>query len=189
MPIRQPSAPPAAAKRPHLPLMRLPKSACWRVAITAWELLQVETHFFGRRTLPCVTEDCPGCAAQKPRRYEAYLSVWTASPSKHIIVALTPRAAAEILSTITPPNQLRGHMITLRRTGTRANGPVTAEIDGEMIDANRLPPAPDLLAQMLDIWGLDQSHTAMDHGAYAAAVAAAKLTNEESPDVHPDTSR
>lgn len=189
MPIRQPDRPPIRATRPHLPLMRAPKGALWKIAITCWEILQVETHFMGRRTLPCVDEDCPGCRDQKPRRYEAYLSGVLAGVQKHILVALTPRAANDLLTGVIPPNQLRGHIIILRRTGTRPNGPLSIEVTEEMLDANRLPPAPDLLAQMLDIWGLNQSHQAMDDGAYAQAVKRLAESQEESTDAQPDESR
>ena len=91
--LRTRSQPPEDGNLPHLPLVRVPTRTAWKLAITCTQMLQVDTHYMNRRTLPCVTHDCPGCAAELPRRYEAYISALTTQPSRHVIVALTPKAA------------------------------------------------------------------------------------------------
>lgn len=182
MALSRPVRPPAKAELPHLPLMRLPAKGDWLLGITCWELFQVETHFIGRRTLPCVTENCPGCEAKKPRRYEAYLSGIRAHDKRHILVALTPGAAHQLLDAVSSETQLRGHVIRLVRQGTRPNGMLRLELQDHMLDQSRMPNAPDLEKHMLAIWGLDQSHTAQDHGAYAEAVKHAFDSTDENAD-------
>ncbi len=164
--------PPRRPDRPHLPLLRLPPSANVRAAITCWELLQIDTHFIGNRTLPHVTTNCPGCDAQKPLRYEAYVSVFRAQDHKHVIYALTPCAARDLFDQTPNPHQIRGHIIDLHRNGRRSNGMVRIEVTEHMLSAEKMPAAPFLLAHLLDIWGLDQSHLGTDADTYAENVKA-----------------
>ncbi len=141
-----------------------------RLAVTCFELLQIDTHFMGRRTLPCIENDCPGCQAKKPRRYEAYVSGVRGSDSKHLIYALTGGAVHAIIPFMANVTQLRGHIITLTRSGTRPNGMLRAEVDETMLDPTRLPQAPNLLEHMYAIWGLDQSHLGQDEAQWANQV-------------------
>lgn len=171
MTIPRHAAPPAPSGRPHLPLVRLPAKAIWDLAITCFEALQIDTHFLGRRTLPHLAENCPGCEYKKPLRYECYVTALRKSDKRHLIVALTANAANQLYAAVPNANQLRGHIVTLRRAGSRPNGMLQLEVAEHMVSTEHLPDAPSLLDHMLDIWGLDQSHLGQDHAGYAADVA------------------
>jgi len=175
--------PPPAPDHPHLPLVRVPAAGNWLIALTCWELLQTGTHFVGRRTVPHLKERCPGCKVGKPVRYEAYASGVRSSDKKHLIIALTPTAARDLFEALPNPNQLRGHIVTFTRHGKQSNGTLRITTEGSMLSHDRLPPAPDLLAHMLDIWGLDASHLGTDHQGYAHDVA-----RELDPTSTPDAS-
>lgn len=168
--IRWADRPPADDSLPHLPLIRVPARGSIAGALTTPHILQVWTHYISRRTQPCTTDACPGCEAQLPKRYEAYASIWTTTPSRHIIVALTPGAAEGLLSSAPNPQDLLGLRVTIQRLGSRANGRLVCRVDGDQVHSSKLPPIPELAAHMFKIWGIDQSHTAQDHAGYADEV-------------------
>lgn len=140
---------------PHLPLVRVKTAGIVRGVITSRSYIGVNTHFMGQRTLPCVGDDCPGCAAEKSKRWEGYLSVWTTAPSKHLIVALTPGAATQILDAAPDPNNLRGLFLTVERLGSKPNGQLRGNVEPANIEPGHLPPEPELLRHLYKIWGVD----------------------------------
>ena len=162
--------PPQPSALPHLPLERIRGGALFRGLITSHSVLGVLTHFMGGRTLACVDGNCPGCEAQMPQRWEGYLAVITPQPTRHIIVALTPGAALGIADSAPDAMMLRGNLLICERSGKRANARLRARIEPTEPYGKVLPPAPDLKAHLLHIWGLDTSHAAMDHPAYANRV-------------------
>lgn len=168
--IRTRSQPPNDDNLPHLPLLRVPTRTAMKLAITCAEMLQVDTHFMNRRTLPCVNENCPGCEAKLQRRYEAYISAMTTQPTRHVIVALTPRAAKQLWDSAPDPRDLRGTIILLQRVGSRANGPLNCRIEPAETLSGKLPPMPELIAHMMRIWGIKQSHMGQDLPAYGSLV-------------------
>lgn len=170
MPIPYHDAPRPADAMPHLALKRVPASGDLLLYVTCYELLQPDTHYMNGRTLPCVGEACPGCAAQRAKRYEAYISGVRGREKDHIILALTEGAARNIFDQVPNATQLRGHVIRLKRAGTRPNGTLKAIVEDNMCRIDRLPPAPELEKHLLKIWGIDQSHLAQDAPGYAAAV-------------------
>jgi hypothetical protein len=155
------------------------------MAVTSWELLQIDTHFLNNRTLPCVQEHCPGCARERPRRYEAYISGIWSTERRHIILAMTEGAARNIFDQAPNANQLRGHIITFKRNGHRTNGRLDATVSENMVSANTLPEAPELLRHLAHIWGLDLSHIAQDHPEYAQAVQKMYSRGATQPDAQP----
>jgi hypothetical protein len=114
--------------------------------------------------------DCPGCESSLPRRWEGYVACWTRSPSRHIIVALTPGAALGIGDSAPDPHQLRGLWLTCDRVGKRNNSRLRARVELIETAQIKLPPEPDLKAHLLHIWGLDQAHVAQDNAAYVNRV-------------------
>jgi hypothetical protein len=179
MDIRERQQPPSDNHLPHLPLIRVPTRTAMRLAITSVSMYQVDTHYMGRRTLPCTTTDCPGCAAQLPRRYEAYIAALTTTPTRHVIVALTPRAAKQLWDSAPDPHNMRGIIITLQRMGNRANGPLMCRVEQEEHAESKLPPMPELRAHMARIWGLDRSHEGTDHPYYRKAVQQEQFNADE----------
>lgn len=162
--------PPTPNALPYLPLERIKPGVTFRGLITSHTVLGVMTHFLGGRTLACIEGECPGCLASQPARWEGYLSVLTPSPSRHIIIAITPGAAMGIADSATDPAALRGSLVILERGGKRPNSRLRARVEQAEAYGRGLPPAPDLKAHLIHIWGLDQSHTAQDHPDYVNRV-------------------
>lgn len=183
MPIPTYDRPPRRGDRPHLPLVRLPARAQWRVAITCWELLQIDTHFIGRRTLPHFDDACPGCAAKRPLRYEAYVSAVRSADAKHLIIALTLQCVNSFIDQVPNSKQLRGHILDIERVGPRTNGMLKAQLDEKMINTTRLPEAPNLWEHMAAIWNLDSNHIGSDNPDYREALSAElqKRRDENGP--------
>jgi len=152
--------------------------------ITSSKLVGVPTHYMSRRTLPCIDADCPGCAGKLPRRDEWYVSMWTASPSKHTIVALTPAVAWQIKNDFHAPATYRALGITLHRAGRAANTRLLVECRELETAQLRLPAEPDLIAHLLHIWGLDQGHLAQDDPAYVNRVKEHYRGNGRSADAN-----
>lgn len=155
---------------PHLPLLRVPPGPGIIGLITAPSLLGTQTHFMNRRTLPCLAPDCPGCEAKLARREEWYSSLWTQSPSKHVIAALTPAVAWQITEATAKLPTIRGLRVHLYRSSKRPNSRLLASIAEVEFHETKLPDPPDLQRHLLHIWGLDQSHLAQDDQAYVNRV-------------------
>jgi len=162
--------PPQPTQLPYLPLERIKPGGAFRAIITTPTALGVWTHFMGGRTLPCMDSDCPGCLAQMPRRWEGYLGCLTPSPSRHIIVALTPAAALGISDTAVDRFALRGNLIIFERAGKRLNSRLRARVEPIEFYQKMLPPEPDLKAHLMHIWGLEQSHQGQDNQTYVNRV-------------------
>lgn len=150
--IRWADRPPDQSRLPHLPLMAARPGRPIRGIITSTRLRGVYTHFLGSRTQPCMKLNCPGCEKKLPSRWEGYVSLWTAAPSKHIIARLTEAAANEIAENAPDYQNLRGLTINLERASTRANSRLLAKV--EVLENNqvRLPAEPDLIAHLVLIW-------------------------------------
>jgi hypothetical protein len=140
---------------PYLPLETLPAKGVWRVVATCEELYCVHTHFIGRRTLPCLGEGCGACAAQKPRRKEAFASVVRVRDRKHIILRLTENAAIVLLRSVIGGCPVRGLAFVATRTGSRPNGYVSVEVVPVELETHRLPVAPDLPLHLSRVWRID----------------------------------
>lgn len=148
---------------PHIPLERLKPAGKIEGAITCHTVLGVNLHFVGNRTLPCTKPNCPGCDQERRKIWEGYLSIWTRSPSRHIITALTPGAALMLSDEAQDRDALRGWYIRITRSGTRPNGRVLVHLEPATIAAGVLPPAPDIPAHLLKIWNLDPETMPENH--------------------------
>jgi hypothetical protein len=156
---------------PHIPFERLRAGVTLKGVITCTAPYDSFTHYLGGRTLPCSgTEDCPGCGLKR-KGWELYLSLWTVTPSKHVITALTPSAARELSDAAPDPNDLRGYFIELRRINTKNNGRMLCSLDQPEFKRHGLPPAPDVRAHMYKIWGLDPDEISNDHPLFDVRAA------------------
>lgn len=165
-------APPVSPKLPHLPLIRIGAAATVSGAVTVDAHVGIDTHFFHRRTLPCVGAGCPGCAEGRPKRWEGYIAIYTTAPSRHVIIALTPGLAADLLAFAADKSTLRGRFVSITRQGKRPNGRLTITCEDRLIPPEKLPPPPLLRAHLAHIWGLDQAHAGQDQPGYAEKAAA-----------------
>lgn len=176
--------PPSATVAPNLPLKRLPARASLLLAITSPEPVGVWTHFWSRRTTPCLAQACPACAEGLPTRYECYVGAITSEKREHAIYALTPNAARALYDATPQDETSRGLVVTLSRAGTKANGRLILTSNGQKLSSTKLPPAPDLVAILLHIWGYDQQLTARQIHDDGVLVAVPDATNKPTDGTH-----
>jgi hypothetical protein len=167
MPIQWLNDRPESLNLPDLPLRRLRASEQITGTITSNQALRVITHFYGARTLPCIGDGCPGCAAHRERRREGYFSIETHAGHLHGILGVTDGAMLNLSDKAPDWNHLRGLEITVRRKGKKVNGRVNIDVHGLTLETQRLPPAPDLKRHMFHIWGLDSEQMPEDHPLFA----------------------
>ena len=159
--------PPTTNLLPHLPLIRIKPGQPTKGIITSTQICGVPTHYYGRRTLPCLADECPGCKAQLAKRWEGYISVWTFAPSHHVIWALTTAAACGLKDTAPNFTDLRGLCLTIARAGKHNNSQLRARCDPYEALQMRLPTAPDLRAHLLHIWGMDATEKWTEDNGFA----------------------
>jgi len=179
--IDQPTAP---SSLPHLALLRVPPGNGLYGVLTSPKPIGVQTHYMGRRTLPCVSEACPGCLARLATRDEWYTGLWTGSPSKHVIAALTPAVAWELTDKLQPRLNFRGIKVHLTRAGKAANSRLLLTLPDPENLFTSIPDEPDLRAHLLHIWGFDQGELTRDGADYADRVRKAFKSNGSNADAH-----
>lgn len=155
---------------PHLPLVRVKPGAGLFGALTSSKLIGVPTHYMSRRTLPCVTDGCPGCEAKLACRPEWYAGFKIRNPGNHVIVALTPACAWQIKDRFHNLTTLRGVGLTLTRAGKAGNSRLLVECHELELAQLKLPDEPDLIKHLLHIWGLDQGQLGQDNAGYVNRV-------------------
>lgn len=110
------------------------------------------THYFRRRTSPCVGEGCEACGSQSPRRWLGYVALFDESTQKPFMVELTVAAARQLTRDFAEMRTMRGAWVIIERMSKRPNGRVVA---GRCIRAPRtagLPECPDLERILLYMW-------------------------------------
>lgn len=142
------------SRPPSLPLRRIRAGEKLSMFLTCREPLQVWTHFVGGRTLPHLTEGCPGCERNRPKRYEGYFSGVLIPEEKHVIVGVPAGACCSILDAQGDSGSLRGRGVVFERRGKRPNGQVVGELRKSSVHDGGLPKEPNLYDHLCRVWGL-----------------------------------
>lgn len=158
---------PRRPELPHVPLERLKPSGTIRGAITSQEPLSTHLHFLGGRTLPCTGDPCPGCELQRRRIIEHYISLLVDTPRRHIILAITPGAALNLYDQAPDPHKLRGTIISATRAGKKMNGRVNIHVEEHTVPDSKLPPTPDVIRHLHQIWGITPEQMGTEHPLFA----------------------
>lgn len=164
----------------YLRLDRLPPRAKWPVIPTCHQPVFIMTHWMAGRTLPHLDNDCPGCEMERPKRFEAYMSVLRVPGGKHQIIALTLGAMHQIEETVPHGESIRGRQMIVGRRGERTNGQIEVEVLNKITPDALMPTVPDLYQHLIHIWGLDAAHLGQDRPDYAATIRAI-ATGRELP--------
>lgn len=130
--------PPWEIKRadPNKPLMMVCVSS---------KIVGTHTHFFEKRTQPCVKTDCKGCAAGRRREWHGYLLAQDAKDMRKWCVELTAVGAQPLVDAFDVYHSLRGVQFILERAERKANGKVLTTVRG-------MWPKPLLLAEEEPTW-------------------------------------
>jgi hypothetical protein len=157
---------------PHVEVRTLPAKAKWKGCLTCTELYLPDTHYIGRRTLPCMGEECVACLAGRARRHEGFASIVWQHNRRHEIVRLTPPAVSGILAAIGKGESCRGYVVELCRKGERSNGRVAVYVEREIFPVERLPASPPLDEHLARVWRIDGIDPTMGTAEYIAQLAA-----------------
>lgn len=171
MDIRWHDRPPEGHDLPGMDLRRTPGNGSIAGIITSQKPVVVPTHFFGGQTVPCVSRDCPACAAQRGKTWHVYLGLFTPSPSQHIIFECTAQAAHELYTKLDAGQQIRGAKLAASRKAKRNNAKVIIALDFSTIGKWQLPAEPDLKAQLTRIWRIVETRAGNEHPDYARQVS------------------
>lgn len=156
---------------PFLPVITLKAKFDGRGVITCDAAYEVDVHWIGRRTLPCLEENCRACLQQVPKKYEGYLSLVWIHNRKHEIVRMTRDAMLILKSQLLQQDSLRGHVVQLVRKGNKSNGRVIPSVEPLEIEQARLPKSPNLEAHLAKIWRVDGIEVNREERAYVAQLS------------------
>lgn len=156
----------------YLPVTTLGRKQRGRCVITSDDFYEVDVHWIGGRTLPCLDKECAACKAQRPRKYEAYLGIVWSTSRKHEILRLTKGAMFQLKSQLSCSDSPRGHVLSVERKGDRPNGRVVILVEPLQVEVQKLPASPDLEAHLARIWRVDGIEVTKDEGAYVASLSA-----------------
>lgn len=157
---------------PYLPCVTLGVRFKGRGVITCDRPYECFTHFVGGRTLPCMEPVCAACSADRPKRYEGFVSVVWVTNRKHEIVRFSWNAMMQLKSQISNQDSLRGLLVQLERKTGRQNGRVQCLVEPISIEVAKLPQTPKLEEHLARIWRVDGISVSTDERAYVAQLSA-----------------
>lgn len=156
---------------PYIPTVTVGAGFKGRAVVTCDVLYECFTHFIGGRTLPCLEPICHACLRERPKRYEAYVSLVWFSGRKHEIVRLTKGAVFQLKAGLLGRSTMRGSVLQIERKTERNNGRLTTRVEPEMLEIARLPAAPELALHLARVWRIDGMEVNNDTRAYIASMA------------------
>lgn len=154
-------------------LRRTPPAVPLVAIITCDELLVVETHYWGGRTLPCerlvemadgstVAGDCKACQEGVPYRIHVYVSAREHGTHDHFIFEMTAHAAKPLVKYLKGNRSLRGCAFKAIRPRGYKNGKVVITTTSVDVEKAALPAQPNMIRILSQVWRLPLSNLAQD---------------------------
>jgi len=140
---------------PYIKIRTLPAKFQGTGVITCTKLWEIQTHYVGYRTLPCLEPDCPQCDSMAPKRYEAFLSVVWTRGRDHEIIRCTQGFVYQLKSQARNIEDLRGMRIEVNRATERRNGRLCCKVLDGWSEGARLPERPDVEAHLMRAFRID----------------------------------
>jgi hypothetical protein len=135
-----------------VPLTRCPPDRSICGIITSREIAGRDLHYWQGRTRPCEHPTCDACDAGRKPRWYGYVSIYHPRSHAIAIFELTPACDPAIQAYLTEHGTIRGAKLTLRRSSTKLNGKILAELEPGSYDGTRLPEPVDVRAILHHIW-------------------------------------
>lgn len=135
-----------------------------RCVAVAERYLGLDTHWNGKRTVPCMRPNsCEFCEAGHRAEWKGYMPARHLSGEQPAIVAITPVAATDITSKFARVNlpNLLGCVIELKR-GRRANSTLEADVISA-VEQEALIDMPRFHNMLRVIFGLHSEHPGPMH--------------------------
>lgn len=151
--------PPARPRTHSMRLIRTQPGKPIAGYLTCTDMVGCETHFWGGRTVPCEGDACAACLQGIASRWHGYLSIWDPGAHGQLLVEVTEEAARQIQAYAKSNGSLRGAIIQLHRANYRRNSRLVADLKAADLSKVNLPPAPNIIAILETIWGLNKGST------------------------------
>jgi len=151
------SLPPPRAADFALTLVRVPAGPGRKGILTSSNLVGTYTHWWGGRTQPCEDANCSACKEGMPRRWHAYVSAWTASPSFHYLLELTRSSIEPLIEYRDNHGTLRGCYYEAHRATAARNSRLRLSCRPADTNGLLLPREPNLIKVLAIIWSLPTS--------------------------------
>lgn len=150
------STPPENTTGYGLPLLRTPANGRLILGITCDQMIGCPTHWYGGRTVPCEGENCVPCNEGYSWRWHGYVTGLISGTRRHVMAEFTAQASETIAEYHRTQGTLRGAVLTAQRYKNRHNGRVIVNITAGEIAKMNLPPEPDIIKALGQIWNLPQ---------------------------------
>lgn len=120
------------------------------------DLYGVRTHFWNRRTGPCLRNGCQACKEGQLSRWTGYIEAVDVKDSAKVLFEFTEAAAPTLGAAFTKFKTLRGLSIIACRTAPRANAKVHLTVKGMHAQAHDLSEEVPVWPILSHIWGLSK---------------------------------
>jgi hypothetical protein len=146
---RPPIAAPAVRRR-----LISPRSvAGFQAVLLSRCLVCVPTHWIDGRTRPCAGQPCWCHAENVVPKWKGFAACLVGEDRQEFLLELTAGACEQILNGAPDQDNMRGLVVNVRRRDRRQQAPVDVEILRQLAGGS-LPPAFDVLAVLLKVWGI-----------------------------------
>lgn len=126
------------------------------VSVSA-DFIGIRTHFFNKRTCPCLKFACPACDAGNRARWNGYLLVVDKKDQMLVIFEFTSRIVRNIDDHIKLIGTMRGTEFLCFRPSGKVNGGLSIQIKGVHPKATSLPKDVPIWPILSHIWGIKES--------------------------------
>jgi hypothetical protein len=141
------------------------------LVIVSTDVFGIRTHYWNRRTGPCLKSGCDACAAKMLSRWNGYLLAIVEGSNQHVIFEFTPAAAMAFDVAFKEYETLRGLRVIAKRVGKATNSKVHVAVKGKHPNAHKLPAEPEIWPILSHIWGLHESAAAVPSPLYFDGLA------------------
>lgn len=145
-------APDVAAGPLGLKVVRAPNGGKVSYIILSDAVLGTWTHFYQRRTQPCMGDSCQICPLENTRRWYGWIVGLALARGEKFLVEVPAGVALNLKAFRAERGSLRGCSLALFRANKKENGPVRGEISVGKIDISLLPECPDIESLLCRMW-------------------------------------
>lgn len=110
------------------------------------------THYYRKRTMPCIGERCEACRDGNSPRWYGYLFVWNHVTHVQSVLELPASTVRALLDRYNHLTTWRGCTIVTERVPNKPNGRVHATIRDTISTHPDLPTSPNITAVLEHIW-------------------------------------
>lgn len=145
-------APDASAGPLGLQVVRAPSKGKVSFTLLSDAVLGTWTHYFRRRTQPCMGVECQICPLENTRRWYGWLVGFNVLRGQKWLVEVPAGVALNLQAWRRERGSLRGCSLSLFRANNKENGPVRGEISPPHLDIGLLPECPDIVSLLCRMW-------------------------------------